>query len=63
MALNPCELEIDLFCRGIRIPDTVSLEGARGITRTRAGLGDGLEVVIPTESWLKKQIWVNIPVE
>jgi uncharacterized radical SAM superfamily protein len=63
MALNPCELEIDLFCRGIRIPDSVSLEGARGITRTRAGLGDGLEVVLPTGSWLKKQIWVNIPVE
>jgi hypothetical protein len=63
MSLNPCELEIDLFCRGIRIPDEVSLEGARGITRTRAGLGDGLEVVIPTGSWLKRQIWVNIPVE
>jgi hypothetical protein len=61
--LNPCELEIDLFCRGIRIPPSVSLEGARGITRTRAGLGDGLEVVLPTGSWLKKQIWVNIPVE
>ncbi len=63
MPLNPCELEIDLFCRGIRVPEHVSLEGARSISRTRAGLGDGLEVVIPTESWLKKQIWVNIPVE
>ena len=63
MALNPCELEIDLFCRGIRIPQEVSLDGARGISRTRAGLGDGLEVTIPTGSWLKKQIWVNIPVE
>ncbi len=63
MSLNPCELEIDLFCRGIRIPEDVSLEGARGITRTRAGLGSGLEIVIPTSSWLKKQIWVNVPVE
>jgi hypothetical protein len=63
MSLNPCELEIDLFCRGIRIPDDVSLEGARGITRTRAGLGSGLEVVIPTGSWLKKEIWANLPVE
>ena len=63
MALNACELEIDLFCRGIRIPDEVSLDGARGISRTRAGLGSGLEVVIPGGSWLKDAIWVNVPVE
>ena len=47
MPLNPCELEIDLFCRGLRVPPHVSLEGARGIRRTRAGLGSGLELVIP----------------
>jgi hypothetical protein len=63
MSLNACELEIDLFCRGIRVPPDVSLEGARGISRTRAGLGSGLEVVIPGGSWLKKAIWVNVPVE
>jgi hypothetical protein len=63
MALNACELEIDLFCRGIRIPDTVSLDGARGISRTRAGLGSGLELTIPGGSWLKDRIWVNVPVE
>jgi hypothetical protein len=63
MPLNACELEIDLFCRGVRIPDEVSLEGARGISRTRAGLGSGLEVVIPGGSWLKDAIWVNVPVE
>lgn len=62
MALNACELEIDLFCRGLRIPDEVSLEGARGISRTRAGLGSGLEIVIRTGSWLKDAIWVNVPV-
>ena len=63
MALNACELEIDLFCRGVRIPPEVSLEGARGISRTRAGLGSGLEVVLPGGSWLKDKLWVNMPVE
>jgi len=62
MALNACELEIDLFCRGLRVPSDVSLEGARGILRTRAGLGSGLEIVIPTGSWLKPEIWMNVPV-
>jgi hypothetical protein len=63
MALNACELEIDLFCRGVRIPPEVSLEGARGISRTRAGLGSGLEVVLPGGSWLKDKLWANVPVE
>ena len=44
------------------IPADVSLEGARGISRTRAGLGSGLEIVIPTDSWLKRDVWVNVPV-
>ena len=62
MRLNACELEIDLFCNGMRVPDDVSLEGARGISRTRAGLGSGLEIVIPTGSWLKRDVWMNVPV-
>ena len=62
MSLNPCELEIDLFCRGLRVPSTVSLEGARGLRRTRAGLGSGLELVIPTGSRLKPELWMNAPV-
>jgi hypothetical protein len=62
MHLNACELEIDLFCRGLRVPGDGVLEGARGIRRTRAGLGSGLEVVIPTGSWLKPAIWTNVPV-
>src|SRR5574340_1703228 len=60
--LNACELEIDLFCRGMRVPDDVPLEGVRGISRTRAGLGSGLEVVLPTGSRVKDEIWVNVPV-
>jgi hypothetical protein len=62
MHLNACELEIDLFCRGLRVPPDVSLDGARGVSRTRAGLGSGLELVIPTGSWLKRDIWMNAPV-
>jgi uncharacterized radical SAM superfamily protein len=62
MPLNACELEIDLFCKGMRIPDSVPLDGARGISRTRAGLGSGLEVVLPTRNWMKPEVWVNIPV-
>ena len=62
MSLNACELEIDLFCRGMRVPDSVSLEGARGVSRTRAGLGSGLEIVIPTGSRTKREIWMNVPV-
>jgi hypothetical protein len=62
MRLNPCELEIDLFCSGARVPVDVPLDGARGVRRTRAGLGSGLELVIPTASWLKPEIWVNVPV-
>lgn len=62
MPFDACELQIDLFCRGLRVPDAVSLEGARGVARTRAGLGSGLEIVIPTRSWLKPVIWTNVPV-
>lgn len=62
-ARNACELEIDLFCNGLRLSPDASLDGARAISRTRAGLGSGLELVIPTGSWLKEAIWVNVPVE
>ena len=62
MPLNACELEIDLFCCGLKVPANVPLIGARGISRTRAGLGSGLELVIPTGSWMKPEIWMNAPV-
>ena len=44
------------------MPEHVSLAGARGVSRTRAGLGSGLEVVLPTGSAIKDEIWVNVPV-
>jgi hypothetical protein len=52
---KPVELEIELFCRGMRVDSAAG----RRITRTRAGLGSGLEVVIPSRP---KNIWVNVPV-
>ncbi len=59
--LNPCELEIDLFCKGLRIDPSCALENdARFISRTRAGLGSGLELIIPGSI---KDVWVNVPVE
>jgi hypothetical protein len=60
-AFSPVELEIELFCRGFRIaPATRAELEARRITRTRAGLGSGLEIVVPSP---RKEIWVNVPVE
>jgi hypothetical protein len=58
--LNPCELEIDLFCKGMRIHSSCELEkDSRSFARARAGLGSGLELIIPHE---KKNIWLNVPV-
>lgn len=56
--LNPCELEIDLFCRGAQIEASIYPD-LKLAPRTRAGLGSGLELVIPG-SW--KDIRVNVPV-
>ncbi len=59
--LNPCELEIDLLCSGIRIdPSCTLLSDGRQVTRMRAGLGSGLELVLPGPL---KEIWTNVPVE
>jgi len=58
--LSAVELEIELFCRGLRIdPSCHTDEDGRRIARTRAGLGSGLEVVLPSP---RKEIWVNVPV-
>jgi hypothetical protein len=58
--LKPVELEIELFCRGMRISESCRTDDdGRRITRTRAGLGSGLEIVIPAAP---KPIWVNVPV-
>ena len=59
--LNPAELEIDLFCKGIRIDESCAIDrDGRLFSRTRAGLGSGLELVIPGDL---KNIWMNVPAE
>ena len=61
LPLNPCELEIDLFCVGTRVDASCALQSdGRTVSRTRAGLGSGLELVLPGDL---KNIWVNVPVE
>jgi solute carrier family 13 (sodium-dependent dicarboxylate transporter), member 2/3/5 len=58
--LSPVELEIELFCRGMRIDESCELEEeGRRISRTRAGLGSGLELQLPGRP---RPIWVNVPV-
>jgi sodium-dependent dicarboxylate transporter 2/3/5 len=58
--LKPVELEIELFCRGMRIDESCHTEhDGRRISRTRAGLGSGLEIVIPATP---HPIWANVPV-
>src|SRR3970040_2305972 len=55
---NPALLKLDLYCKGMRIDDSFLVEqhGRRRIVRTRAGLGSGLEVVLPGG------LWTNVPV-
>jgi len=55
--VNPAYLKLDLFCKGMRIDGTASVEAdGRGILRTRAGLGSGLEIILP------ESMYVNVPV-
>ena len=57
---KPVELEIELFCRGLRVDPSCDVDtDGRRIARTRAGLGSGLELVLPSP---RKKIWVNVPV-
>jgi hypothetical protein len=54
---NPALLKLDLYCRGARLDGSCFVEGdGRGILRTRAGLGSGLELILPGG------LWTNVPV-
>jgi len=55
---NPALLKLDLYCKGIRLDDSCLVEedGGRRILRTRAGLGSGLELILP------QGLWTNVPV-
>jgi len=55
---NPALLKLDLYCKGVRLDDSCLVEedGGRKILRTRAGLGSGLELLLPSG------LWTNVPV-
>ena len=55
---NPALLKLDLYCKGLRMDDSCFIEedGGRKILRTRAGLGSGLELILPGG------VWTNVPV-
>lgn len=58
MKYNPAYLKIDLFCKGIKVHESCELDkDARPVRRTRAGLGSGLELVIPPD------LYTNAPLE
>ena len=54
---NPALLKLDLYCKGLRLDGSCYVEndGGRGILRTRAGLGSGLELILPGG------LWTNVP--
>ena len=56
--VNPGFLKLDLFCRGARLHASCHVEddGGRPVMRARAGLGSGLELVLPGK------LFVNVPV-
>lgn len=55
---NPGLLKLDLYCKGMRVDDSCFIEddGGRPILRTRAGLGSGVELILPDG------LWTNVPV-
>ena len=55
---NPGLLKLELYCRGLRLDESCTLaeDGGRSILRTRAGLGSGLELLLPGG------LWTNVPV-
>ena len=56
--VNPGFLKLDLYCRGLRLHEscTVDDDGGRPVMRARAGLGSGLELILDTG------LYVNVPV-
>ena len=58
LASNPALLKLDLYCKGARLDDSCYIEGdgGRKVLRTRAGLGSGLELILPGG------LWTNVPV-
>ena len=55
---SPGLLKLDLYCNGLRLDSSCHAtdDGGRPILRTRAGLGSGLELILPGD------LWTNVPV-
>lgn len=55
---NPAWLKLDLYCKGVRLSEGCFPQDTQGrpITRTRAGLGSGVEIILP------ENLWTNVPV-
>lgn len=56
---NEAELEIELFCKGARLDPSANLS-SRISARTRAGLGSGLDIIIPGK---RKNRYINVPIK
>jgi uncharacterized radical SAM superfamily protein len=58
LSRNAALLKLDLYCQGARLDDSCFIEGdgGRKVLRTRAGLGSGLELILPGG------LWTNVPV-
>ncbi len=55
--MNSGALKLELLCKGIRIDESVQPEReGRALTKIRAGLGSGLEMILPDD------LYCNIPV-
>jgi len=55
--VNPGKLKLELFCRGIDLDPSCELDQeGRGIMKVRAGLGSGLEMILPDG------LYANVPV-
>lgn len=58
--LAPAELAVALFCQGLRVdPAVIGNDQARPLSPRRAGLGSGIELIVPGAG---KDIWINAPV-
>ena len=56
--VDPARLKLELYCEGMQVDDSCLIDddGGRQIMRTRAGLGSGLELILPGG------LWTNVPV-
>ncbi len=55
---NHAELEVELFCRGVRVDSSFDVKNYLS-QRTRAGLGSGIDIVLPSK---RKKRYLNVPV-